>query len=51
MIRGDKSDRFTLPLELKSAGVELGESYPEPIIDHKHGRERALTAYAKLRKG
>ncbi len=39
------------PLELSSAGVELGVSYPEPIIDHKRGRERALAAYAKLRKG
>jgi deoxyribodipyrimidine photo-lyase len=37
------------PLELNSAGVELGASYPEPIIDHKVGRERALAAYAKLR--
>jgi deoxyribodipyrimidine photo-lyase len=37
------------PLELKSAGVELGATYPEPIIDHKRGRERALAAYAKLR--
>jgi deoxyribodipyrimidine photo-lyase len=37
------------PLELKSAGIELGVTYPEPIIDHKRGRERALAAYAKLR--
>jgi deoxyribodipyrimidine photo-lyase len=37
------------PLELASAGVELGRTYPEPIIDHKRGRERALAAYAKLR--
>src|SRR5690242_19739941 len=36
------------PLELKSAGVELGVTYPEPIVDHKQGRERALAAYAKL---
>jgi deoxyribodipyrimidine photo-lyase len=35
--------------ELKSAGVELGKTYPEPIIDHKVGRERALQAYAKFR--
>jgi deoxyribodipyrimidine photo-lyase len=38
------------PLELRSADVELGHSYPEPIIDHARGRERALAAYAKLRK-
>jgi deoxyribodipyrimidine photo-lyase len=37
------------PLELASAGVELGRSYPERIIDHKPARERALAAYAKLR--
>jgi len=37
------------PLELKSAGIELGVTYPEPIIDHKRRRERALAAYAKLR--
>jgi deoxyribodipyrimidine photo-lyase len=37
------------PLELASAGVELGNNYPEPIVDHKVGRERALAAYAKTR--
>jgi deoxyribodipyrimidine photo-lyase len=37
------------PLELKAAEVELGVSYPRPIVDHKAGRERALRAYAKLR--
>ncbi len=37
------------PLELKSAGVDLGKTYPEPIIDHGKGRERALNAYAKFR--
>jgi deoxyribodipyrimidine photo-lyase len=39
------------PLELKAAGVELGVSYPRPIVDHNAGRARALTAYAKLRAG
>ena len=29
---------------LEYAGVELGKDYPEPIIDHKEGRERALAA-------
>ena len=38
------------PLELAEAGVRLGETYPEPVIDHKVGRERALAAYAKTRK-
>jgi deoxyribodipyrimidine photo-lyase len=37
------------PLELRGAGVDLGKTYPEPIIGHKAGRERALKAYAKVR--
>jgi deoxyribodipyrimidine photo-lyase len=37
------------PLELASAGVELGKTYPRPIIDHGDGRARALAAYAKVR--
>ena len=37
------------PIELEAAQVELGKSYPEPIIDHKKGRERALNAYATVR--
>ena len=39
------------PLELASAGVTLGKTYPHPIIDHRKGRERALTAYEKVRGG
>jgi deoxyribodipyrimidine photo-lyase len=31
---------------LSQAGVKLGESYPNPIIDHRAGRERALAALA-----
>ncbi|MFP4068597.1 MAG: cryptochrome/photolyase family protein [Opitutales bacterium] len=30
---------------LRRAGITLGEDYPEPIIDHKEGRERALAAF------
>jgi deoxyribodipyrimidine photo-lyase len=37
------------PLELAAAGVELGNNYPPPIVDHKAGRERAHNAYAKIR--
>jgi deoxyribodipyrimidine photo-lyase len=37
------------PLELASADVTLGKTYPQPIVDHKAGRERALAAYAKTR--
>ncbi|MBR0849473.1 deoxyribodipyrimidine photo-lyase [Bradyrhizobium diazoefficiens] len=39
------------PIELASVGVELGKTYPGPIVDHARGRERALAAYAKIRKG
>jgi deoxyribodipyrimidine photo-lyase len=34
------------PLELASAGVVLGHDYPQPIVDHRQARERALAAYA-----
>jgi len=37
------------PLELAGAGVELGKTHPELIIEHKLGRERTLEAYAKVR--
>jgi deoxyribodipyrimidine photolyase len=37
------------PLELRGAGVDLGKTYPAPIIDHRVGRERTLKAYAKVR--
>jgi deoxyribodipyrimidine photo-lyase len=39
------------PLELAGAGVKLHASYPQPIVDHKLGRKRALAAYAKVRAG
>ena len=35
---------------LKSSGVALGETYPNPIIDLKYARERALNAYTELAK-
>ncbi|HEY0235719.1 MAG TPA: deoxyribodipyrimidine photo-lyase [Afipia sp.] len=38
------------PMELASAGITLGKTYPEPIVDHKAARERALAAYAKTRQ-
>lgn len=37
------------PLELADAKVELGRTYPHPIVDHKAGRERALAAYGSIR--
>ncbi len=38
------------PLVLNTADVTLGETYPHPIVEHKAGRERALAAYASIRK-
>ena len=32
------------------AGVELGTDYPEPIIDHQEGRDRALDAYEDFKE-
>ena len=33
------------PETLEAAGVVLGETYPEPIVDHAEARDRALAAY------
>lgn len=38
------------PLILHEAGVKLGENYPDPIVDHKAGRQRALEAYEILKE-
>ncbi|HKK18884.1 MAG TPA: FAD-binding domain-containing protein, partial [Opitutales bacterium] len=35
---------------MKEAGCRLGEDYPEPIIYHKKGRERALAAFDKVKE-
>ena len=35
----------TAPLDLAAANVILGDTYPEPIIDHAFARERTLAAY------
>jgi deoxyribodipyrimidine photo-lyase len=34
---------------LRSAGIELGETYPHPIVPHGPARERALEAFRSLR--
>lgn len=34
---------------LAAAGVQLGETYPLPLVDLRHGRDRALDAYAQIR--
>ncbi len=36
------------PLILRQAGIELGRTYPHPIIDLQQGRQRALRAFASL---
>lgn len=51
------SDRYlhspwTAPAEeLKRAGVILGKSYPQPLVEHAEARKRALGAYEQMRKG
>ena len=37
------------PMVLKAAGVTLGKTYPQPIVDHAEARARALAAYASIR--
>lgn len=36
------------PLMLKEAGIELGKTYPHPIVDHAQARIKALELYKKL---
>ena len=36
---------------LEAAGVRLGQTYPAPIVDHKAARQRALDAFASVKKG
>jgi deoxyribodipyrimidine photo-lyase len=38
------------PSVLAGAGVELGVSYPRPIVDHREARSRALEALQKSKK-
>ena len=35
---------------LGQAGIELGVTYPEPIVDHKQARQRALSALETIKK-
>jgi len=37
------------PLDLAAAGVVLGDTYPEPIVDHSMARNRAIEAYKACR--
>ena len=36
-------------LVLQEAGINLGETYPRPIVNHRQARERALDAYKATR--
>ena len=37
------------PLVLADAGVRLGRTYPDRIVDHAFARDRALAAFAALK--
>ena len=37
------------PLELVAAGVDLGDNYPKPLVDHAEARERTLQRYAVVK--
>lgn len=37
------------PMVLASCGITLGETYPQPIVDHGKARERALAAFQSLK--
>ena len=34
---------------LEKAGVELGKTYPKPVVDHKEARALALAGYKQSR--
>ncbi|MEZ5828504.1 MAG: deoxyribodipyrimidine photo-lyase, partial [Hyphomicrobiales bacterium] len=38
------------PLTLQEAGVTLGKTYPEPIVEHGAARARALKAFEKIKR-
>jgi deoxyribodipyrimidine photo-lyase len=38
------------PLELAGAGIRLGETYPEPVIDHAAAREKTLLRFKTARQ-
>ena len=40
----------TGPLELASAGIEIGVDYPEPIVDLAFSRARVLDAYGAVKR-
>lgn len=38
------------PMTLHAAGVKLGETYPEPIVDHAQARQKALDGYKVVKE-
>lgn len=38
------------PIELSDAGVKLGETYPDPIVDHAVARQKTLERYEVVKK-
>jgi deoxyribodipyrimidine photo-lyase len=38
------------PMELISAGVELGKNYPRPVVDHAQAREKTLQRFSVVKK-
>lgn len=36
---------------LKQAGVALGTDYPQPLVDHRAARDRAIQAFARIKGG
>ncbi|QDT71854.1 cryptochrome/photolyase family protein [Lacipirellula limnantheis] len=41
---------WTAPAEeLAAAGVKLGETYPQPMVDHHEARDAALAAYERVK--
>jgi len=37
------------PVELEAAGIELGKTYPLPVVDHAEAREKTLQRYGAAR--
>ena len=38
------------PLTLQAAGIELGKTYPLPVVDHAHARAKTLLRYSVVSK-
>jgi deoxyribodipyrimidine photo-lyase len=37
------------PIELEAAGVDLGRTYPRPVVDHAEARAKTLERYGVVR--